>query len=104
MARRRRNAKDKELERRRFQEVYKWRIYERRFGLTKTEFENLLKSQAGRCAICGDVPEKALHLDHNHQTNKIRGLLCSKCNTALGLLNDNPDTVEAAAVYLRRNS
>ena len=56
--------------------------------------------QGGRCLICGCVPEKTLHIDHNHGTGAVRGLLCGKCNVGLGLFGDNPTRLERAAAYL----
>ena len=85
--------KDKELR------LEMWKLYSRRAnkkrrGLTLEQFDLLLEKQNGLCAICG-LPEidknqhgiKDLAIDHNHQTNKVRGLLCVKCNRALGLFN-----------------
>lgn len=78
----------------------------RNTGLTVHEFEQLLLEQKGKCAICKKTPRskkfKRLHVDHNHQTGIIRGLLCSACNTALGLLKENPLVIERALKYLRR--
>ena len=50
------------------------------------------------CTICGD--EGALVVDHDHKTNKIRGILCNRCNKGLGLFRDNPDFLEYARIYL----
>jgi hypothetical protein len=53
------------------------------------------------CSICKAVKGKiALHIDHDHKTNKIRGLLCSKCNQAIGLLNESPALLDQAKAYL----
>lgn len=76
------------------------------YGITLEEFNQLLEKQGGRCAICGtDKPSgrhNSFHVDHCHGTNKVRGLLCSNCNQALGLFNDNIDALRNAAKYLRR--
>jgi len=80
-------------------------------GLTLEQFNVMLKQQKGLCLICG-LPEvdrnqhgiKDLAIDHNHNTNKVRGLLCSKCNRALGLFNvDNLGVLnlQKAIEYLR---
>lgn len=72
------------------------------YGLSRAKYEAMVSEQRGMCAICGtamDVP----HVDHCHATGKIRGLLCSGCNTGIGQLGDSPDRCEAAAAYLRRS-
>lgn len=88
-----------------------WRAYKnqaemvRKYGLTMADFEALLQKQGGVCAICGGAPNgpgKRFHVDHCHNSNKVRGLLCGRCNTAIGLLGDDPERAESAAAYLRR--
>lgn len=77
----------------------------RKYGLTMADFEALLAEQGGACAICGGPPNGPgvrLHVDHCHDSDRIRGLLCGKCNTAVGLLDDNPERAEKVAAYLRR--
>lgn len=77
------------------------------YGITNADFENMVKKQDGVCAICGLPPngnpktkEKRLHVDHDHITGKVRGLLCFKCNSALGNFNDARDLVASALDYL----
>ena len=53
----------------------------------------------GKCAACGSTDR--LCIDHDHQTNEVRGLLCHNCNTALGLVGDNLDTLSNLITYLR---
>jgi hypothetical protein len=73
----------------------------RNYGITAEEYDVLLEAQNGRCALCRDVPSnRRLHVDHNHITGKIRGLLCHKCNIALGMFRDNPRVIAQALVYL----
>lgn len=55
-------------------------------------------SQTFECTICGEKDK--LVVDHNHSNNKIRGMLCNKCNKGLGLFRDNPDFLEFARIYL----
>jgi len=78
------------------------------YGITIEEYNELLDKQQGKCAICKtDKParfgriSKSFHVDHDHKTDKIRGLLCSKCNQGLGYFNDDPDLLERAIKYLR---
>lgn len=73
------------------------------YNITGKEFDLLLKSQNYCCAICNKHIAKNLSVDHNHITGKIRGLLCQKCNQALGMLEDNVDFFENAIKYLIRN-
>ena len=73
------------------------------YGLTPEGFDALVESQNGVCAICEGPPRgpgKCLHVDHDHETGKIRGLLCAPCNTAIGLLAENPERVRAMLAYL----
>lgn len=72
------------------------------YNITRQDFENLLKSQNYCCAICKrDTPTGSnWHIDHCHFTNKIRGLLCSKCNQGLGLFEDNINSLKEAIKYL----
>jgi hypothetical protein len=75
------------------------------YGITRDELAAMIAAQDGKCAICHGAPNGAgdrLHIDHCHNTNKVRGLLCSRCNTAIGLLGDDPERAESAAAYLRR--
>lgn len=75
-----------------------------RYGLTTEQWRTLLRSQGGRCAICRiklRTGTKACHLDHDHRTHRIRGVLCFRCNTGLGLLGDEPRLLYRAIEYLR---
>lgn len=72
------------------------------YGITPEAYEQLKISQNGACAICKTVPKAALHVDHNHVTNKIRGLLCVKCNTGLGSFSDDTLRLRLAADYLEK--
>lgn len=64
-----------------------------------------LRRQAGDpCDVCGKVDDiSRMHIDHDHATGKIRGLLCQGCNTALGYVKDNPLILRALALYLEAN-
>jgi hypothetical protein len=81
-----------------------------KFGMTKEQFEEKAAAQGGLCKICHE-PEpghrngvrKALAVDHDHVTLKFRGLLCSRCNTALGLLKENVGLIEELISYIQKN-
>ncbi len=70
------------------------------YGMTVADLDAMLLAQHGVCAICQTAP--AAHVDHDHQTDKVRGLLCFRCNAALGQLGDDPLVVRRAARYLER--
>ncbi len=80
-------------------------------GINEAQYELMLKSQNGVCAICGKLETmkhqsgklRSLAVDHNHKTCKIRGLLCNRCNIILGQFNDDPRLLEKAAQYLRHH-
>ncbi len=72
------------------------------YGLTLEEYDVILETQKGVCAICSEAPEGNLHIDHNHITNEVRGLLCGKCNRAIGLLNDDVSLFSKAINYLNK--
>ena len=76
----------------------------RKYGITQADYDAMLANQGGGCAICGRKPGKiSLHVDHVHGSDKIRGLLCFRCNNALGDLNDSPAFLERAVAYLSRD-
>lgn len=83
----------------------------RRYSITVEEVEEMLVKQDYRCAICGIHQDDIQHntfkysplvIDHDHNTGKVRGLLCPSCNLILGNALDNPDTLIKAALYLTR--
>lgn len=78
---------------------------------TLAELESLYASSNGVCQICGKPQtgfknggQKNLAIDHCHKTGKVRGLLCTKCNTALGKFNDDPSLLRKAAEYLDKSN
>ncbi len=74
------------------------------YGLTLDAYKAILESQGGRCAICGEYPDKRpLSVDHDHHTMKIRGLLCTSCNFGLGYFKDNRAFVYDAFRYLNKH-
>lgn len=78
------------------------RKLQREYGITLAQFRTLSAAQGGACAVCSDVPRARLVIDHDHDTGVIRGLLCSPCNVALGMLRDDPQRIVALARYLER--
>ena len=78
----------------------------REWGMTEGDYEAMLQQQGGCCLICGSLPKKGsrLHIDHNHQTGYIRGLLCYNCNDGLGRFRDSPELLHKAIAYLGRTS
>jgi 23S rRNA G2069 N7-methylase RlmK/C1962 C5-methylase RlmI len=75
-------------------------------GLTLDKFHSILERQDFGCAICGvdvvSVRQKTVHIDHDHETGKVRGILCAKCNTGLGKLDDGR-LFASAERYLARS-
>jgi hypothetical protein len=76
------------------------------YGITLEEYNKLFEKQKGRCAICHRHQskfKKALHTDHDHKTDIVRGLLCQKCNHAIGLFGDSPTRLIRASRYLEKS-
>lgn len=78
----------------------------KKYGISGPDYDHILAEQNGLCAICKrKVACKGrdnLYVDHCHDTGKVRGLLCQKCNSALGLFNDNLRLLEEAVKYMRK--
>ena len=98
-----------EIKKRHLKNYLKHRLY--KWGLTPVEYNRLLLKQDNCCAICGckNTSKIIKHpkvypllVDHNHRTNKVRGLLCGQCNTMLGMAKDNPKILNNAIAYLKR--
>jgi len=72
------------------------------YGISVEDYEQMLEDQNGGCYICGKKPEgkRALDIDHDHSTGKVRGLLCSNHNRALGLLGDDISLMLRSVEYL----
>ena len=73
-----------------------------KYGLTQEDYDDLVRSQEGVCAICGGVEllPGGLSVDHDHDTLEIRGLLCRQCNAGLGNFKDDPSVLREALRYL----
>jgi len=70
------------------------------YGLTEDQFDEMAEAQRYCCYLCGTDEVYPLEVDHSHKTGNVRKLLCNKCNTALGLLSDDPDLMRRAADYV----
>ncbi len=76
----------------------------RKYNISLDEYNKMLLEQDGRCWTCSkhadDERDKVLVVDHNHLTGEVRGLLCSNCNTAIGLLQESQEILEKVSKYL----
>jgi len=76
--------------------------YKRKYGINISDFNNLLESQEGKCAICetNNPGARGWNVDHNHKNGVVRGILCGNCNRAIGLFRDAPVNFHKAFLYL----
>lgn len=75
----------------------------RKYGLTLHEYTELIEAQGGVCLICRRNPEemnRRFAVDHCHETGRIRGILCTACNSGLGMFGEDPDRLRRAIAYL----
>ena len=78
-------------------------IMRKQYGISTQQFAELLEFQGGGCAICAKPIEnirRRMNIDHDHETNKVRGILCTGCNTGIGQLGDNIEGLKRALYYL----
>lgn len=80
---------------------------QRKYGMDESAIIRFIAEQGGSCAICRVTivygeRKNNFHIDHDHATGAVRGILCPTCNVGLGKLNDDPEVVGAAILYLRR--
>lgn len=83
-----------------------WQRNLKRYGITVDEYNAILSSQGGHCAICSRACEedgKKLSVDHDHRTGQVRGILCARHNFALGQVGDDPETLINLVNYLKRS-
>lgn len=79
----------------------------RMYGITEDDYDEMYRAQRGCCWICGvhqSTLKRRLNVDHDHESGDVRALLCCNCNKGIGLLGDDPKTVQQAANYLRFHS
>lgn len=83
------------------------RMLKHRYGIAKEQYDSMYRQQNGRCAICNVEKDlggySGLYVDHCHKTQKVRGLLCSNCNSGIGQFMEDESVLMAAIEYLRRN-
>lgn len=80
------------------------RNYRTRYGISTEEYELMVITQQGKCAICRREPAKGrLHVDHDHETGEVRELLCGLCNRSLAYIED-VKWYKAAKAYLKRHN
>ena len=94
---RKKNKKDKKEADRLYQKKSK-------YGLSQEEYKNMFIAQDNKCAICGrSFSDRKAYVDHCHETGKVRGLLCTQCNTLLGMARDSVEILGNAINYLKNN-
>lgn len=84
------------------------RSLRRLYGISTEDVNGMLAAQDGRCAICGSEADRAaiakmkqsLHVDHDHKTGAVRGLLCFSCNMGIGKFKDDPELLVKAVAYM----
>ena len=88
--------------------AYKAEARAKRYDLTVEELQALEEAAGHQCQICGihekDAPKGRLHVDHDHKSGKVRGLLCQQCNQGLGMLQDDVSLLSKAIEYLNTDS
>lgn len=88
------------------------KILQEKYGITLQTYLKMLEAQGSKCAICNQIETsldrhgnlKPLYVDHNHTTGKVRALLCSACNLALGNFKESIDSLLNAVSYLRKHN
>jgi hypothetical protein len=94
-------ARDRARDRRKQQREYQLRT---RYGMSVKAYDELVAAAKGLCAICGRKPKQPLYVDHCHEAGHVRGLLCVKCNMAIGHLDNSPQRALKVYEYLVREA
>lgn len=105
--RRAQQARWRENNRARHVDGVRWAKIKANYGLTREQWHEILANQGGRCAICLTEEPKGRgqwHVDHDHATGKVRGLLCARCNRGLGLFSDSLALLRATVSYLETHT
>jgi len=99
----------RELGLRRFtspEEYRRWNL--RKYGLTPEDYDRMLEAQDGLCAVCRtndlDRLGRRMHVDHCHNTGRVRGILCTRCNNAIGFAGESAQRLRDLATYLEEGS
>ena len=81
--------------------IRKFASIKKNYGLSRRDYESILEWQGGGCAFCkrNDIQ---MHVDHDHSTGRVRGILCHLCNTGLGLFRENTDVMNRAICYVSK--
>lgn len=74
---------------------------QKKYGISIEQYEAMKEEQRYKCAICHSAPH-ILYVDHCHESNQVRELLCMKCNAAMGLLQDDPEIGKSMVEYLNK--
>jgi hypothetical protein len=87
--------------------TYRNGYYKRTYGITLKEFEDILESQNSSCAICNEgldinLDSRKAHMDHNHTTGALRGILCARCNQGIGSFCEDKTKLKSAIEYLEK--
>jgi hypothetical protein len=107
-ARLREKAPHRQQQRKNARSDPEWKAYQKnwfltkKYGITLEDFTELYSKQNGCCAICKNKLTKP-HVDHNHETGKVRGLLCKPCNQGIGFLRDSIEILNNAINYISSN-
>lgn len=103
-----RNAEDLKKRRRdRYDPARRREVTLQSYGLSVAEFDALLEEQGNKCAVCSSEdpgPKGRFVVDHDHETGRVRGLLCHYCNVGIGHFSDDPERLIAAWTYLVRTT
>lgn len=76
----------------------------KKYGITLEEYNLMLNRQNNKCAVCSTSPtSQRLHVDHDHATGEVRGLLCQACNVSIGKMKESPELLRKLALYIERN-
>ena len=78
--------------------------YLKRYGITTQKVKLLIEHQKNKCPICNNTLKNNFHVDHDHRTKKVRGVLCQRCNMGIGCLKENIHSLKRAVKYLKNEN